>query len=93
MLRSFSPLIDLCRANVETHATSIAEIPIDRNIASPNPQLLWWIQGSPDDDPFVFSYFLAFLLKTWINGQVIPSNLILLGVKNCMNANGVYVLP
>lgn len=74
MLHSFSPLVDSCRTNLETRAASGADIPVHRDIAAPNPQLLWWIQGSPDDDPFVFSNFLAFLLKTWINGQVITIN-------------------
>jgi len=89
MLRRFSPLIDLCRTNLETCAASGAEIPVYSDIAAPNPQLLWRIDGSPDDDTFVFPDFLASLLKTWINGQVITLDLVLLDAENWMQASGV----
>jgi hypothetical protein len=60
MFRGFSPLVDLYWTNLKTNTTSCAEIPVHRDIATPNPQLLWRIDGSPDDDAFVLSYFLRF---------------------------------
>jgi len=80
MFRRFSPLVDVGWANLEAYAASGAEIPVHRNVASPNPQVRWRIEGSPDDDAFVLSNFLAFLLELRIYGHSITSSLLMFGI-------------